>query len=70
MRHQAAFLDNTYSIQYNMTDLPDVGAHCVTLTDIVPPVNARQLLPKTRVPDRVADEKVPLGTVVADPIVK
>ena len=53
-----------------MTDLPDVGAQCVTLTDTVPSVNARQLLPKTRVPDRVADEKVPLGTVVADPIVK
>ena len=53
-----------------MTDLPDVGAQCVALTDIDPELKARQLLLKTRVPDRVVDEKVLVGTVVADPIVK
>ena len=53
-----------------MTDLPDVGAQCVALTDIDSYWKARQLLVKTRVSDRVVDEKVLAGTVVADPIVK
>ena len=68
MRHKAAFQDNTSS--YIMTNLPDVGAQCVALYIVDPKWKAKQLWYKPRLCDKVYNEKVLKGTVVADPIVK
>ena len=53
-----------------MTDSPDVGAQCVALYIVDPKWNAKQLAYKPMLCDKVYDEKVLVGNVVADPIVK
>ena len=50
-----------------------VGAHRVGVVfcrGLLTEVKARQFEDKSRLPERVADEKVELGTVLAEPIVR
>ena len=72
-RYTGNIRDKTASLwnaMFKQLDSPDVGRQWVALTDIDPQLKAKQLSYKVRSPDRVVDEKVLVGTVVAYSMVK